>query len=274
MATKTKGEELFETYLAERGLSFEFAPALGKACPDYLVHMPSGDILCEVEDFGEGDIDRDVKKQLKEKGFATSGGDPYKRIREKLDVSSRQLREYKNQHPCVTVLHNPGSHGVDLDTETVQGAMFGDITYVFSVGKAGSQVPKDTRVVFAPRRAKLRPNQNTTLSAVAILECYQPNRDLIEKAMDEFYGSGEASRLADRARWERALKIIEDLKSKNLDIDFEQEVIRLRVIHNFNACKALNLDAFAGPHDEQFLLDLDTGKFKRCVGGGSRPIRN
>ncbi len=122
---KTAGELLFESYLASIGLGpghFEYEPSIGRKAPDYLVHGVQ-EVLCEVEDFGEGDLDRKIAEIPV--GQARGGAfEPHVRIREKLEAAARQLREFKNRYPAVVVLHNPGFF-VHLAETIVAGAMYG-----------------------------------------------------------------------------------------------------------------------------------------------------
>lgn len=59
---KPIGEVLFERYLREHGLKFEYHPNLGKGKrPDYLVRAQKASVLCEVTDLHEGEIDKPVR---------------------------------------------------------------------------------------------------------------------------------------------------------------------------------------------------------------------
>src|SRR6266568_2411158 len=72
---KTEGEQVFEAYLAERDLAFEYEPDLGAPTrPDYLLHSPV-QVLCDVKDFDEGEEDRRFRKAVKES--AAQGPDYY-----------------------------------------------------------------------------------------------------------------------------------------------------------------------------------------------------
>jgi hypothetical protein len=43
---RTRGEEVFEEYLASLGRKFTYEPNIGRRQPDYLVHRAGGDVLC------------------------------------------------------------------------------------------------------------------------------------------------------------------------------------------------------------------------------------
>ena len=55
---KTAGERTFEQYADENSIRSEYHPLLDHPeRPDYLAHTIAGEVLCEVEDFGQGELD-------------------------------------------------------------------------------------------------------------------------------------------------------------------------------------------------------------------------
>jgi hypothetical protein len=260
MAGNTKGERVFEAYLADIGATWEYEPEIGGRCPDYLVHSPAGDVLCEIEDFGQGDIDRKVQAHLKRKGVWAGAVYPYARIREKLDAASDQLREFKGRYPCVVVLHNPGVM-VDLGTEIVAAAMFGNLAFVIAVDPTGQRPPVERGTQFTPRKAKLRRCQNTTISAVAVLEYFRPHAHLLDEALARRSTKRHPPAWPTREEVEEALDIVARVRGQHPEID--REVPRLRVVHNIYAGMPLAAEAFPGLYDEHWGLDPQTRRFKR-----------
>lgn len=251
---KTAGENLFESYLASIGLGpayFEYEPAIGRKAPDYLVHGTQN-VLCEVEDFGEGDRDRQIAAIPV--GQARGGAfEPHIRIREKLGAAARQLREFKNRFPAVIVLYNPGFF-VHLDKTIVAGAMYGNLQFVVEIGAArGAPGPTQTR--FDRKKAKLRPQQNTTISAVAVLDQITPNFHLIEEVVQRHAEESRAKGMPTVESAVEAYELIQRFKASRPDIDFDLTVPRLRTFHNLYAVLPLDAAMFAGPHDEHFYPD-------------------
>jgi hypothetical protein len=266
MANKNQGELLFEEYLAAIGVGAEYEPVIGKRHPDYLVHSPVGDVLCEVEDFGQGDLDRVVQEQLRRTGVWAGAVDPYTRIREKLEAAARQLREFRGRHPCVVVLHNPGSV-VDLGTDIVQGAMYGDIAFVVAVDPTGRSPAVEKGSQFTPGKAKLRSQQNTTISAVAVLEHYRPNQYKLEEALAH-RSKEDPPKWPTKEEIKEGLDILEKVRQQHPEVDLV--VPRLRVVHNVYATIRLPVAAFPGPYDEQYELDHQTGRFRRVNPGPTK----
>lgn len=263
VTSKTQADLLFEEYLTGAGLTAEYEPPLGVKRPDYLVHTRPHEVLCEVEEFGEGDVDRDEHEQLRMKGMASLALNPYSRIREKLDIGGRQLREFKGRFPCLVVLYNPGRL-VNLGTSIVQGAMYGDIGVVIGVHPSVERPPVNMGTRFDPKTAKLRSYQNTTISAVAVLERVRPNAHMIENALAENRHRQSRTGWPTAEEFEEDLRIAEEIRREHPEVDLE--VVRLRVIHNPYAALALSPEAFNREHDEQYRLDA-TGRFVRLPGG-------
>lgn len=263
MANKTQGELIFEEYLTEIGVAAEYEPPIGRNHPDYLVHSPTGDVLCEVEDFGEGKVDRVVQDQLSRKGVWAGSLDPYGRIREKLEAAARQLREFKGRYPCVVALYNPGSM-VDLGTDIVQGAMYGDIAFVIAIDPTGRRPPVEKGSQFTPKKAKLRRQQNTTISAVAVLERFRPHQHVLDEALAQ-RSKEHSPKWPTKEEVKGALDILEKVRQQHPEVDLV--VPRLRVVHNVYAIVRLPIIAFPGQHDEHYQLDPQTGRFRRVNTG-------
>jgi hypothetical protein len=262
MADKTQGELIFEEYLAEIGAASEYEPAIGRHRPDYLVHTPAGDVLCEVEDFGLGDVDR----QLRRKGVWAGFVNPYGRIREKLQAAVDQIREFKGEYPCVVVLHNPGSM-VDLGIDIVQGAMYGDIAFVIAVDPTDQRPLVEKGLQFTPKKAKLRRQQNTTISAVTVLEHFRPHQHMLDEASAQ-RPKQYPPKWPTKEEVEQALDILEKVRQQHPEVDLT--VPRLRVVHNVYAALRLPIAAFSGQYDEHYELDHQTGRFKRVNAGPQR----
>lgn len=248
---KTAGEQLFESYLASIGLGpdrVEYEPPIGQKAPDYLVHGVQ-DVLCEVEDFGEGDLDRkiaDIPVGETRGGFY----EPHVRVREKLEAGARQLREFKNRFPTVIVLHNPGFF-VDLDEWIVAGAMYGNLQFVVEMG-TDPEVARDAATQFDRKKAKLRPQQNTSISAVAVLENIKPNYHLVDEMLEKHAAESRAKGIGAVESAVEAWHLIEQLRP---DADLDLTVPRLRVFHNVYAALTLDPTMFAGPHDQHLYPD-------------------
>jgi hypothetical protein len=230
----TSGEQCFEEYLASLRLKWDYELPAGGKNADYVVHHTSTDVVCEVKDLEPGDIEERARRSR-----ALTGIDSYPRIREKINSSRRQLQPYKDKLPCLLVLFNAGAQ-VPLSNTRVAGAMFGDLGFALQVGE-----PESLRATYL-QRGKLRPQQNTTFSAVAVVERIKPHQPLFDALVAERMPTPSFEMLG----------VFEQIRAEHPDIDFQARTPRLRVIHNPHAAIRLPPDAFSGPHDEHWTPNI------------------
>lgn len=251
VSQKTAGETVFETYLNENGIRWEPAPARGTR-PDYLLSFGSSQVVCEVEDFGEGAIDRHINAVLKARmdenervgrprvASTVGSWDSNPRIQQAVKHAAEQLRPFKADCPCVVVLYNAGSF-TDLGDPLVMRALFGS-------------APGPNRTSGLWQRAK-----NTTVSAVAIIEHFRPNEYIVETALSKQNADDTAVGLSQKERIVRGLEVIEALNKLYGRAFLEEAHPRLRVVHNPFAVRQLAPDTFIGPRDEHTFFDAQSG---------------
>src|SRR5216684_8622637 len=157
---QTQGEILFEEYLKEQNLPFEFEkeyPGKSKR-PDYTIEWNGKAVIFEVKD-----IDPLEKFPA---GFGYF--DPYTRIREKIEQGRDKFKQYK-EFCCGLVLHNAGQPFVSLhDPDIMLGAMYGDSGFTFPVDtRTGKGDASQLKRAFLARGKMIRPKwsapQNTTI---------------------------------------------------------------------------------------------------------------
>jgi len=244
---KTIGEQLFEDYLSGRGMgwAYEEDRSAGETRPDYRLETQPG-VLVEVKDFAETDADRSFRES---KGLR--GVESYGRIRDKIDKAKKKFKDHRGRGlACVLVLHNSGAALVHLRSEIVAGAMHGDMGFTIQVG--GVEIKPEPH--FDKASARLRENVNTTISAVAIVERFQPNADLLQSEIQKRIGPPEVELTEDTIR--RVLDAMEAARADRPEIDFDQVVCRVRVVHNPHARIPLDTTIFNGPYDEQVQANL------------------
>ena len=252
MGPKTEGEQVFEAYLAERGLAFRYEPDLGaQTRPDYLVRS-TPEVLCDVKDFEAGEEDelaRKARQKAAAQGleyFELCGIDPYARIRSKIRIARVQLRHFKGRYPTVVVLFNSASPSINLMTEVIEGAMYGDLVFRMKIGPPDANIPTNITSGHNPQNAMVRPKKNTSISAVAVLEHFRPNDYLLRAEYTR-------NRRSDPKSMPSAKELAELLeKGENFIIqhpEVQDTVVRMRVVHNRHAALALPNDVFSGPHD-------------------------
>jgi hypothetical protein len=160
MVTKTHSEALFEAYLDARGTSWEHEPAVPDKAkrPDYRLQHGGRSLWFEVKEFDDPAV------------RPMGGFSPVPAIREKIEQARKQFKEYKNDC-CGLVLHNCKSIYRSTQLEAVLSAAFGEYF---------RQEPRlDSRLADEPFRfwfygsSKLSAGQNTSISAITILQHYQ-----------------------------------------------------------------------------------------------------
>jgi hypothetical protein len=243
MATrpKTRGEEVFEEYLNSLGLRFTYEPEIGVRRPDYVVHAPSGDVLCEVKDFELNDEDRAELADLAAGRYNTvsSRAIPYNRIQLRIRAARTQLREFKGRYPCLVVLFDSSAQ-VHLIDFTVLGAMYGKTLISVPLMHDGESAD-DPSIVFDRQSRYLTRTSNTTVSGVAILEYFAPNQRLLDEAVaKQNFGGG-------RDGITQALKFCYEFGEQHPEL-FDR-VPRLHVFRNIFAAVPWPVAALNGPHD-------------------------
>lgn len=170
MATKTHSELLFEDYL--RGVPLDFGyeaemPGRTKR-PDYRVEFEGRPYWFE------------VKELLHPESRPTGGFDPTPPFEGKIDKARKKFAGFKDD-PCVLVLHGCKSIYRLPMIDVIVSAAFGErITLEPACGQTLADEP--FRFKFRGK-AKLGPNRNTTISAIAILQHYE----LQSRLVDAFY---------------------------------------------------------------------------------------
>jgi hypothetical protein len=172
---RTKGESLFEQYLAERAIGFDYETDQGGSRPDYRLKTEPM-VYCEVKDFEFGPEDRaEMEAFTKGNRVGSKGSDAlFGRIRDASGKAAKQLRNMKGS-PCVVVLHNADSL-VNFAPVVVGGAMFGNPAVAMPIGGGVASA------VFTGGRV-LGDTKNSTVSAVAVLSRVNANQNLIDETM-------------------------------------------------------------------------------------------
>ncbi len=180
---KTEGEILFEEYLTQNALPFEYEPKIGLKCPDYLVKA-SQNLIVEVKDLALSDFDKQINKELRAYGkaqWSKSGSKEfYGRMRRKMNEAHDQLKNCA-MHPCVIVLCRSNKSLTDhTDDNVMLHAIYGDEQIVFE---------RDTtpRHDFATKNAFLGPKRHNVISAIAVVEKAKPYDELLSKPLAKLW---------------------------------------------------------------------------------------
>lgn len=245
----TSGEILFENYLTHNKLTWMRNPNLDGKRPDFLVHVSNG-VYCEVKDFGEteqykqqykagleflknktGDssfdyeVAREISRLTKTQSERAQRWSPTEAIQAKIKEAGKQLKPAKGKYHCLLVLHNP----TFLPNEH-------DLVIRISIGSS-KIFPK---------------SQSTTISALAVIENYFPNRPVLAEALDQECRNLKREGNFGGAELERLATFESEFKAKFDSGFFEIHEPRLRIYKNPNAVVPIEKGLFCGKFDEEF----------------------
>lgn len=232
-----ESELLFEEYLTAHGYTdwTHEIPVEGKRKrPDYRLQCGGASHVFEVKEF-------DAPPPVL--GFGCY--DPYGPIREKINQATRQFSEYK-EFSCSVVLANPKSAFVDLGYPwAIAGAMLGNLGFSFERGVVPDQDHPIEQVFTCGGKMvnyKRQEPQNTTVSAVIVLETYPLRRNGIRLAIKERQNLlGRPTTLEEDLAFDEAMPETPDLRR-----------VRVVTYENPYARIPLRPELLCGPFDERW----------------------
>ncbi|MGH9673461.1 MAG: DUF5678 domain-containing protein [Bryobacteraceae bacterium] len=236
----TCSERLFERYLFEQGLAFDYEAGREEASQrrDYEVIWRGRKILFEVQEFA-------ATPPAGEAGVFGA----YASIRRKIEDARGRFRDL-DSHCCNLVLVQAGTEPVFLEPELMARAMFGDLTCETPVGET------------VVDRGKKRANAATPMSSVMIierfpvgwrnLECALHNRETaIWRGLSRLEAMREGRKLAQELR--------------GTECDTSLHVVRAVVYRNPRTRGPLPDELFRGPFDEHYAVEQRV--FRRLFAG-------
>jgi len=234
MSSKTHSELLFERYLRSLPLDFAYEPKVpGRTKrPDYKVMI--GGKLCWFE----------VKEMDEPKLARTGGFDPTPPFEEKINAVRKQFREFKDDC-CVLVLHGCKSIFRLPMTPEIVSAAFGErIRVEPQCGQTLADEPFDFQF---RGNAMLRPDANTTISAIVILQHYQLEWRWVE-AFYRIRKKVEIGLEVGPLAYAEEFEAMDDAEKK---IEFEDSV-RAVILENPYARIPLPQNGLPGPFDQRW----------------------
>lgn len=247
-------EQHLEEYCRQEKIPFQKIKESIHKTPDYKLYPKGIPIIAEIKGFERGKEDKQLEIQK-----VVSRAEPLgmRRIRDKIIVSSRQFEKYHDR-PTLLILCGITPSNVDLSTEIVEMAMFGDISYVFSID--GSLQPSVTQGEWefgrnAPSQI-LRKSTGSLISAIAVLERININRKIIENNLKHCVKRAEINNLKKKEILIKALECVDDTKVAHPYLNFEEYRLRLRIIYNPYANIAFPPNIFDSPWDQMHMPKL------------------
>lgn len=259
MARKpTEGEELFDKYLAENESKWSPWPDTNKKNPDRIVHTTGGDVVCEIKDFGANNEYRELIANYKEGKSSAGRCDLSKATSKRIWDAINQLAMVKDGRPTMVVLYNPGYLPHELDP-FVREALYGQPQIAVSIGP---KAPAELLMQYGSSTKAEGNEYNKGLflktelahvSAVAVLETFQLNKQVFENSFSAFYSDWEKNNPSERNDGVKVLSIAEE-HEKRFSAQYGPDYLavmatRLRIYYNPNATVALTPSIFAGRYD-------------------------
>jgi hypothetical protein len=165
----TEAEEVFERICTEHGISCRRIPPTDSKTPDYELLLASGPVLVEVKQLEPNAGDIAYHHELRTKGQASRMVD-MGRARLAISSAMKQLSPHaKGKMPAVVVLYDTMGTSNYLDPYSLAFALYGPEKIHFAVPNDPRLKPQ-TLGMSRGGDAVATPTQNTTLSAVAVLD--------------------------------------------------------------------------------------------------------
>ena len=250
MSVKNISEVLFERYLREQDLTFEFEkkyPEKSKLI-DYTVPIGGRDFLFEVKQFEQKDYP-----------FPKSGifVDPHRPIRSKIEQAKGKFQEY-GEFPCCLVMYNNNAFVMASDPHAVLGAMYGEVGIQMPVlaGRVTIAMPPPPVTFIGSKGKMLRRDKqyNTRISALLTLYEYALGSKRFGRWYREMSQRVKAGELRE-----------EDVPDP--DFDVEEKHLAVTVWQNIYADIPFPDNVFRGQYDEHWGLDGEYVK-RTYVGPG------
>ena len=243
------GEQLVETYLQDRGLPHEYERLIGTRNPDFSVDHPFGTFVMEVYDpYIEVDMTHNGPIARQDFPRAFTG----RKKEQILAVARAGL-------PFVGVIGS-GNAQQEVDAFALIQAMFGDAGVNFeanSDGVSGESQSSMKSALFASGGSYVSANLNNDISAMAVIDSFNPTQHVLDEALDAGLLGTPATSATDEEfenfmakRMDHIGRIAQELILARIYCP-EVRVARLRVIHNPWATRPLPYDRLAGPYDFQ-----------------------
>jgi hypothetical protein len=265
---KTRGDELFERYLLERGYDpGPHEPSLAavgiEKRPDFLPRFGGMQIACEVEQFslGSSSLERRLSSQ---RTVSASPKEVFGPIRSHIKEAAGQLKPLQAlQLPLVVVLTNPEGAIIDLSVNHVLAALHGNPTFTMQIDPASGAAAQGGRYEFG-RDGKLT-NDHPYLSAVALLRRREHRQDKADEI-----AAGERAGRAPRDLREASVEAARLLRRLNQTELPEGDYVYVDVIEAASSSAiVLPQEWFGGEHDSRWRLNAD-GHFEQVRGPTGR----
>lgn len=241
ISARTHSELLFERYLRSQPIDFAYEPQVpGRTKrPDYRVEIDGKRYWFE------------VKELVDPKSKPTAGYDPTRPFEDKINEARKQFAEFKDDC-CILVLHGCKSIYRLAMTPVIVSAAFGErVTLQPRRGQTLADEP--LRFKFSGK-AKLRPDANTTISAIIILQHFE----LESRWVEAFYRIRNRNELGEEIGPFAYAQEFELMKDWENEVEFKDSV-RAVILGNPYARVPLPPDFIIGRLDQLWGIEDSSG---------------
>lgn len=239
---KSGAETIFEQYLADRGMTWEYETLPGRKKPDYLILHAEGKCIVEV-------------KEIEDPNPRPTGGfNPDRPIRAKIHRARKQFREYKDL-PCSLAIYSESMFG-PYEPSIMLAAAFGpgyqqagrdygriDPNPSFYRFLKRSELPEDKHFL---AEALLSPAANTTFSAMIMLSRWELS-ELDLEVWKRMYAKQEAGEPIDNQ-----FDLLNELGPALRESRRFAGTVRVIAIENRHRRVPLPEGLFRGPFDQRW----------------------
>lgn len=167
MSQKTQSESLFEKFCEDHGIRYSRIVPSNQLTHDYDIYLGSQKIVCEVKQIDLNEEERAYRRGEVERLSPWPGN----RVRNRIKDAAPQIKaRAKGKYPGLLVIYNNVEYRELVSGVSVLTAMYGEETVVIDVPDDPKREPLFRNVVFGGKR-KMTPEDNTSVSAVAVLRC-------------------------------------------------------------------------------------------------------
>ena len=261
---RTLSEQIFEGYLEINGYPKpEYEPALPQTSrrPDYRVTFGSNQLLFEVKEFS---FSKEDSARFSGPGIRGGAYDPYKRIRQKID-DARVKFSGINDQVCCLVLFNQEKPLVDLNWHMVYGAMLGPVAVSIPFNPSSGEFDSSQSKNVFSGNGKCSPNQNTTLSAVLVLEPLL----LGDRRFRCHYNKLRREIVDHKPTWPELFELERVEREKARGTERDPNLVQWRVVVHENpwASNPLDRSLFCSRFDERYGDENHDGAISRFFAG-------
>lgn len=180
---KSKTEGLFEAYLSQEAIPFEYEPyGAEEKNPDYRFKKKGKIALAEIKEIEETPFQREANARLAVSNTAAFSFDPkelYDLLRRRIDDACKQLKAHQNEvDACIVILGQKDTGINDVTPDSIFYAMYGDIYLSIPIdperGGAVGEATSELKVNGALRKNRMPAREmyspHPYLSAVGVVE--------------------------------------------------------------------------------------------------------